>query len=53
VAQLAAVPELGLDPVVHELFQSLDRLTEDAYQSVCNDAVNVFDQARINSFLPV
>jgi hypothetical protein len=30
---------------------SLERIVEDAYQSVCNDAINVFDQVRINSFL--
>ena len=26
-------------------------MIEDAYQSVCNDSINVFDQVRINSFL--
>ncbi|EON68441.1 hypothetical protein W97_07651 [Coniosporium apollinis CBS 100218] len=30
---------------------SLDRIVEEAHKSVCDDKVNVFDQARINSFI--
>ena len=52
VAALAAAPDPVCEPALYELARSVDRLTEDAYQSICNDEVNVFDQARINSFLP-
>lgn len=31
--------------------ESLDRLVERAYQSICQDRISVFDQARINSFM--
>ncbi|KAK3613977.1 hypothetical protein LTR56_027557 [Elasticomyces elasticus] len=39
------------EPVLTTLCDSLERLVKEAHQSVCNDSVNVFDQARINSFL--
>lgn len=31
--------------------ESLDRVVEDAYTAVCDERINVFDQARINSFM--
>ena len=51
LSHLAALPEKTEAPVLHILCLSLDRLIEEAYRSVCEDRINVFDQARINSFL--
>jgi hypothetical protein len=51
LAALAALPQDGSHPILHLLCSSLDRLVEAAYQSICEDRINVFDQARINSFL--
>jgi hypothetical protein len=51
LAALAALPQDGSHPILHLLCSSLDRLVEIAYQSICEDRINVFDQARINSFL--
>ena len=51
LAALAALPQDGSRPVLHLLCSSLDRLVEIAYQSICEDRINVFDQARIHSFL--
>jgi hypothetical protein len=50
-AALILQPEPGSDIVLHVLCQSLERLIDDAYQSVCSDAIGVFDQIRINTFL--
>lgn len=52
VAALAALPSPETEPLLHEFGRSLERLTNDAYQSICSDAINPFDQTRINSFLP-
>jgi hypothetical protein len=51
VAALVRQPDRTLEPVLLAVCDSLERVVEDAYQSVCNDAINVFDQVRINSFL--
>jgi hypothetical protein len=51
LAALAALPQDGSHPILHLLCSNLDRLVEAAYQSICEDRINVFDQARINSFL--
>lgn len=51
VAALARLPTADDDPVLAVLCECLDELVEAAYQSVCNDRVNAFDQERINSFL--
>jgi hypothetical protein len=48
---LAAVPSSATKPALSALSQSLDRLVDAAYTSICQDRINVFDQARINSFL--
>ena len=50
-ATLILQPEPGSELVLHVLCQSLKRLVSDAYQSVCSDAIGVFDQIRINTFL--
>ena len=44
-------PDAATEPVLLSICNSLERVVEDAYQSVCNDSINVFDQVRINSFL--
>jgi hypothetical protein len=51
LAALAAMPSLATEPGLFALGQSLDRLVDAAYTSICQDRINVFDQARINSFL--
>lgn len=51
LAALAAHPQDGSSPILHLLCSSHDRLVEIAYQSICEDQINVFDQARIDSFL--
>ena len=48
---LAAQPHRTSEPVLTTLCQSLDRLVQNAYESVCEDRINVFDQTRIKSFL--
>jgi hypothetical protein len=50
-ALLIAPARPDTEPVLYALEQSLERIVEEAYCSVCNDRINVFDQARINSFL--
>ena len=44
-------PGSNSEPILTVICESVDRLVEEAYQSVCNDRINVFDQSRINSFL--
>jgi hypothetical protein len=51
VAALVRQPDAATEPVLLSICNSLERVVEDAYQSVCNDSINVFDQVRINSFL--
>jgi hypothetical protein len=51
VAALVKQPDAASEPVLLSVCNSLERVVEDAYQSVCNDSINVFDQVRINSFL--
>jgi len=49
----ALVRQLGSNtkPALLSICNSLELVVEDAYYSVCNDSINVFDQVRINSFL--
>lgn len=51
VAALVRQPDAATEPVLLAIYNSLERVVEDAYQSVCNNSINVFDQVRINSFL--
>ena len=52
LADLAVLPPTPTTTPILQIFcLSLDRLVEAAYQAVCEDRINVFDQARINSFL--
>ena len=51
VATLADPPNADSEPTLGVVCSSLDRIVEEAHRSVCNDRINVFDQARINSFL--
>jgi hypothetical protein len=51
VAALVRQPDGAVEPILLAICDSLERVVEDAYRSVCNDAINVFDQVRINSFL--
>src|SRR4051812_9685835 len=51
VAPLASLPNPASEPILAEFSDSLDRIVEEAHSSICNDKVNVFDQARINSFI--
>jgi hypothetical protein len=51
VAALFRQPDGAVEPILLAIYNSLERVVEDAYRSVYNDAINVFDQVRINSFL--
>jgi hypothetical protein len=58
-AQLVQVPILGgeggqprPDQLLVLLLDALDRVIEQARASLLEDRVNVFDQHRINSFIP-
>ena len=51
VAAPVKQPDLTTEPALLSICHSLERVIEDAYQAVCNDSINVFDQVRINSFL--
>lgn len=51
VAVLLDQPNEQLEPVLVALGDSLERLVDDAYNSVCSDSINAFDQIHINSFL--
>ncbi|KAK4989983.1 hypothetical protein LTR66_006920 [Elasticomyces elasticus] len=49
VAPLGSPADHATEPLLAKFAQSLDRIVEESHKSVCNDKVNVFDQARINS----
>ncbi|KAH7029957.1 hypothetical protein B0J12DRAFT_682882, partial [Macrophomina phaseolina] len=51
VSTLAYAADPTEEPLLALLSESLDRLIERAYQSICEDKISVFDQARINSFM--
>lgn len=51
VALLASPANPASEPLLVEFQVSLDRVVEEAHSSIRNDKVNVFDQARINSFI--
>jgi hypothetical protein len=51
VAPLASSADPMFEPILVEFLNSLDCIVEEAHSSICNDKVNVFDQARINSFI--
>lgn len=51
VALLALPAEPSSEPLLAEFSSSLDRIVEEAHRSIRDDKVNVFDQARINSFI--
>ena len=51
VVVLIALLKADSELILVALCSSLERVIEDAYYSVCSDRINVFDQARINSFL--
>ena len=51
VAAVALIPRHGEGPVLATICESINRLVDDAYRSVNNDRVNIFDQTRMNSFL--
>lgn len=51
VAQLASPANAVSEPLLGEFSASLDRVIEEAHSSIRNDKVNVFNQARINSFI--
>ncbi|PVH90829.1 hypothetical protein DM02DRAFT_620833 [Periconia macrospinosa] len=51
VAPLASPADAASEPILIEFSNSIDRIVEEAHKSIQNDKVNVFDQARINSFI--
>lgn len=51
VAALVRQPESNTEPALLSICNSLERVIEDAYHSLCNNSINVFDQVRMNSFL--
>lgn len=51
VAPLASLADPMSEPILVEFSNSLDRNVEEAHSSICNDKVNLLDQARINSFI--
>jgi hypothetical protein len=51
VAPLAYAANSITEPALVILAESFDRLIEQAYQSVREDKISVFDQAQINSFI--
>jgi hypothetical protein len=51
VAALIRQTDRIVEPILLAICDSLERIIEDVYQSVCSDAINVFDQVWINSFL--
>ena len=51
VARLANPANPASEPFLVEFSDSLDRIVEQAHTSIREDKVNVFDQARVNSFI--
>ncbi|KAL3703710.1 hypothetical protein TMatcc_009399 [Talaromyces marneffei ATCC 18224] len=51
VAPLSATPDPSQEPLLMEFASSVNRIIQQAYQSIQEDRINVFDQVRINSFL--
>ncbi|KAF4534198.1 DNA helicase ATP-dependent RecQ type [Lasiodiplodia theobromae] len=51
ISTLAYAADPTEEPLLAIISKSLDRLVERAYQSICQDKISVFDQARINSFI--
>ncbi|KAF2008314.1 hypothetical protein BU24DRAFT_360180, partial [Aaosphaeria arxii CBS 175.79] len=51
VAPLAYLPNPRTEPGLAALGESFDRIIEQAYLSICEDRISVFDQAKINSFI--
>ena len=52
ILPLADRPDPATEPALKAIADSLDRLVEAGYRSVCEDRINAFAQRRINSFLP-
>jgi hypothetical protein len=52
VAPLAYTANPVTEPLLVTIGESFDRIIEQAHQSVCQDRISVFDQAKINSFIP-
>lgn len=50
-AALAVKPDCVTEPLLSELVKSVERVIEEGHRSIQEDKVNVFDQARINSFI--
>ena len=50
-ARLADRPHATMEPLLVEFVESLGRVVENGHRSIQEDKVNVFDQARINSFI--
>jgi hypothetical protein len=51
VAPLGAHPDPSQEPLLIEFASSISRIIQQAYQSIQEDRINVFDQVRINSIL--
>ncbi|KAK7705037.1 hypothetical protein SLS57_010234 [Botryosphaeria dothidea] len=51
VAPLACAANPTTEPALYLITESVNRVVEQVYKSICEDKVNVFDQAKINSFL--
>ncbi|KAI5364340.1 hypothetical protein J4E82_011544 [Alternaria postmessia] len=51
IARLASPVSLLSEPLLVEFSDNLDHVVEQAHTSIWDDKVNVFDQARINSFI--
>lgn len=51
VARLASPANLATEPLLVKFSDSLDRVVEQAHASIQDNKVNVFNQARINSFI--
>ena len=50
-ALLAVIPDPVQEPLLVEFTKSVERVIEAGYRSIREDKVNIFDQARINSFI--
>jgi hypothetical protein len=51
IALLASPANLASEPLLAEFLDSLDCIFEEAYALIQDNKVNVFNQARINSFI--